>query len=45
MPIDEMSVAELAHRIALLEGEIVRLTTAIAARNATRQAAESAFKL
>ena len=45
MPIDAMSVEELTHRIGLLEGEIIRLKTAIKARNATRKAAESAFKL
>ncbi|SEQ13582.1 Uncharacterized small protein, DUF1192 family [Devosia sp. YR412] len=45
MNIDALSVEELADRIGLLEGEIVRLKTAIEARNATRKAAESAFKL
>jgi uncharacterized small protein (DUF1192 family) len=45
MPIDTMSVEELAERIGLLEAEIARLKAAIAARDATRRAAESAFKL
>ena len=45
MPIDTMSVEELGERIGLLEAEIVRLRAAIEARNATRKAAESAFKL
>jgi uncharacterized small protein (DUF1192 family) len=45
MPIESMSVEELTERIGLLEGEIARLRAAIAARNATRAAAESAFKL
>jgi uncharacterized small protein (DUF1192 family) len=45
MPIDTMSVEELAERIGLLEAEIVRLKAAIEVRDATRKAAESAFKL
>ena len=45
MSIDTMSVEELAERITLLEGEIVRLKTAIEARDATRRAADAAFKL
>jgi uncharacterized small protein (DUF1192 family) len=44
MPIDTMSVEELADRIALLEGEIARLRAAIDARGATRKAADSIFK-
>ena len=44
MPIDTMSVDELADRIALLEGEIARLRVAIDARDATRKAADSIFK-
>ena len=44
MPIDTMSVQELNERIALLETEIGRLRQAIAARGATRQAADAAFK-
>ena len=44
MPIDTMSVEELADRIALLEGEIARLKVAIDARGATRKAADSIFK-
>ena len=45
MPIDALSVEELTHRVGLLESEIIRLKMAIAARNATRKAADSAFKL
>lgn len=45
MPIDTLSVAELTERITMLEAEIVRLKAAIAARGATRNAAESVFKL
>jgi len=45
MDIETMSVAELTERIGLLEAEIVRLRAAITARGATRQAAESVFKL
>ncbi|WP_224703502.1 DUF1192 domain-containing protein [Devosia aquimaris] len=45
MVIDTMSVEELTQRIGLLEAEIDRLRAAIVARNATRQAAESIFKL
>lgn len=44
MNIDTMSVEELTDRIALLEGEIVRLRKAIDARGATRQAADAIFK-
>jgi uncharacterized small protein (DUF1192 family) len=45
MPIDTLSVEELSERIGLLEAEIARLRRAIEARDATRKAAESAFKL
>ena len=45
MLLDAMSVEELRQRISLLEGEIVRLKDAIAARERTRLAAESLFKL
>ncbi len=45
MDIETMSVAELGERISLLEAEIARLRAAITARGATRQAAESIFKL
>ena len=45
MVLDAMSVEELTQRIGLLEAEIIRLKAAITARNATRQAAESIFKL
>lgn len=44
MALDAMSVEELNHRIALLEGEIARLREAIAAREKTRSAAEMLFK-
>ncbi len=44
MAIDTMSVEELTERISMLEAEIERLRAAIAARGATRKAAESAFK-
>ena len=42
--ISTLSAHELEHRIALLEDEIARLKTAIAARQATRSAAEGFFK-
>lgn len=45
MPIDTMSVDELEERIGLLEAEIGRLRDAIAARQRTRSAADSVFKL
>ncbi len=45
MVLDAMSVEELRERIALLEGEIIRLREAIAAKEKTRSAAESLFKL
>ena len=44
MPIDTMSVDELAERIGLLEAEVKRLKDAIAARQKTKSAAESMFK-
>ncbi|MDB5527170.1 MAG: hypothetical protein JWR51_273 [Devosia sp.] len=44
MVLDAMSVEELVERIALLEGEIARLQTAIAARNKTRNDADALFK-
>jgi uncharacterized small protein (DUF1192 family) len=40
-----MSIEELNHRIGLLEAEIARLRQAIAAREKTRSAAESLFKV
>ncbi|WP_127753985.1 MULTISPECIES: DUF1192 domain-containing protein [unclassified Devosia] len=43
--LDALSVTELEGRIVLLEAEIERLRAAIAARGATRKAAEAAFKL
>jgi uncharacterized small protein (DUF1192 family) len=45
MLLDAMSVDELRQRIALLEAEIGRLKDAIGAREKTRSAAESLFKL
>ena len=45
MPIDTMSVDELEERIELLEGEIARLRDAIAARQKTKDEANSLFKL
>lgn len=44
MPIDSLSVDELTERIALLQGEIGRLETAIEARKKTKDAANSLFK-
>jgi uncharacterized small protein (DUF1192 family) len=43
--IDDLSVPELAERIALLRSEIDRLEKAIEARQATRAAAASVFKI
>lgn len=45
MPIDTLSVEELNHRIGMLEAEIARLREAIAARQKTKAAAESIFKI
>lgn len=45
MPIDTMSVDELNVRIAMLEAEIARLKEAIAARQKTKAAADSIFKI
>lgn len=45
MMIDTMSVDELGERIALLETEIARLRSAIAARDATKRAADAVFKI
>ena len=44
MVLDAMSVEELSERIALLEGEILRLKAAIDSRGASRKAADAAFK-
>ena len=44
MALDSLSVAELEDRIGLLEGEIARLRSAIAAKGDSRKAAEAAFK-
>jgi uncharacterized small protein (DUF1192 family) len=43
--LDDLSAPELAERIVLLRSEIERLERAIAARQATRSAADAAFKL
>ncbi len=43
--LDALSSSELAERIRLLITEIERLETAIRARDATRAAADAAFKL
>lgn len=45
MPIDTLSVSELEERIAMLEAEILRLRDAIAARQQTKAAADSIFKI
>lgn len=44
MPLDALSVEELAETILLLEAEIDRLRAAMQAKGASRQAAEAAFK-
>ncbi len=43
--IDDLSAPELSERIALLRSEIDRLEKAIEARQATRAAAASVFKI
>jgi uncharacterized small protein (DUF1192 family) len=43
--IDDLSAPELKERIALLRSEINRLEKAIDARQATRAAADSVFKI
>lgn len=43
--IDDLSAPELRERIALLRSEIDRLEKAIDARQATRAAADSVFKI
>ena len=43
--LDALSAPELAERIALLRSEIDRLEKAIEARQATRAAADSVFKI
>jgi len=43
--LDALSATELAERIGALKREIERLETAIRAREATLQAASSAFKM
>lgn len=45
MAIDTMSAGELRERIGLLEAEISRLKDAITAREKTKAAADSLFKL
>lgn len=43
--VDDLSALELMERIALLRSEIERLEKAIQARQATRAAADSVFKI
>jgi uncharacterized small protein (DUF1192 family) len=43
--IDDLSAPELAERIAVLRSEIARLEQGIEARQATRAAADSVFKI
>ena len=43
--LDDLSAPELRERIGLLSAEIERLERAIEARQATRAAADSAFKI
>ena len=43
--LDALSAPELAERIGLLKAEVERLERAIEARQATRAAADAAFKL
>ncbi len=43
--ISSLSVDELEERIALYEAEIARLKVAIESKNASRQAADSVFKM
>lgn len=43
-PLDALSIEELKERIALMEGEIVRLQQAITAKTASRAAADTFFK-
>jgi uncharacterized small protein (DUF1192 family) len=45
MALDKMSVDELQQRIAMLEREIERLRSAIAAKQQSRAAADAFFKL
>jgi uncharacterized small protein (DUF1192 family) len=40
-----LSIGDLEERIGVLEGEIVRLKEAVAARQKTRSAADSVFRL
>jgi len=44
MVLDALSVEELAERITLLEGEIVRLRAAIDAKGHSRKAADAVFR-
>jgi len=45
MALDAMSVDELNERIEMLEAEIARLKAAVSARQTSRTAAESLFKM
>lgn len=42
--LSDLSVDELGHRINLLESEIERLRTEVAAKSSTKSAAESLFR-
>jgi uncharacterized small protein (DUF1192 family) len=44
MPLDTMSIEELADRIGLLEGEIARLRAATEAKQKSKNAADAFFK-
>lgn len=45
MVLDAMSVEELTDRIAMLEGEIVRLRNAIDSKRKSKSAADAFFKI
>lgn len=44
MPLDALSIDELAHRIAILREEITRIEAAIETKNASRSAADAVFR-
>ena len=44
MPLDTLSIDELAHRIAILREEITRIEAAIETKNASRSAADAVFR-
>ncbi|WP_421694246.1 DUF1192 domain-containing protein [Aestuariivirga sp.] len=43
-PLDLLSVADLEHRVQMLEDEIARVKSAIAAKRASKDAADSFFR-